>query len=162
MPSYGRVATYTTGQPLMVAADALQNMAWKTGGITMDWATVATVGADTTLGDGTVIPNGQKGIEYGTVLCRITASGKYGPYNSGATDGRQTLARGECFILNESVLQTAPFGIGAAVTDHPAVFEGGKVFKDRLKAAATGTVTLPAYAALEAALPLLRYVSAGF
>jgi hypothetical protein len=30
-----------------------------------------------------------------------TASGKYGPYDSAATDGRQTLTRGECFILDE-------------------------------------------------------------
>lgn len=158
MPSYGRVSTYTTGQPVMVAADALQNMIWKTGGITLDWATVAAVGADTTLADGTVIPNGQKGLEYGTILCRITATGFYGPYASAATDGRQTLARGACFVLNESVLQNAPFGIGAAVTDHPAVVEGGKVWKARLKAAATGTATLPAYTALDAALPRLSYV----
>jgi hypothetical protein len=156
--SFGRVSTYTTGTQIMVAADALQNMKWKVGGITLDWATVAAVAADTLLADGTLIPNGQKGIEYGTVLCRITATGFYGPYNSGATDGRQTLARGACFILNESVLQTVPFGIGSAPTNHPAVFEGGKVWKARLKAATVGTVPLPAYSALEAALPLLEYV----
>lgn len=38
---------------------------------------------------GTHYPNGY--LRSGTPLGKITASGKYGPYNDGATDGRQTL-----------------------------------------------------------------------
>lgn len=39
---------------------------------------------------GTHYPNGY--IPSGTVLGKITASGKYGPYNSAATDGTETAA----------------------------------------------------------------------
>jgi hypothetical protein len=39
---------------------------------------------------GTHYPNGY--IPSGTVLGKITATGKYGPYDSGAADGRQTAA----------------------------------------------------------------------
>ena len=51
----------------------------------------------------------------------------YGPYDSTATDGRQNLVRGYCFILNETVLQSGAFGFYQVPTDHPAVFDGGLV-----------------------------------
>ena len=35
--------------------------------------------------------DGRKVLEAGSLLCRITASSKFGPYASGASDGRQTL-----------------------------------------------------------------------
>lgn len=70
MPTYGRQVLATTGIPVMVLAD-LARADWKPGGITIDWSTITAVGADTTLTDGTIIPNGQKGIEYGTILCDI-------------------------------------------------------------------------------------------
>jgi hypothetical protein len=38
--------------------------------------------------------NGKKIVAKGSLLCRITATGAYGPYASGATDGRQTPGTG--------------------------------------------------------------------
>jgi hypothetical protein len=154
MPTYGRqLIGPTTGNPIQVSADGDPD--WKTGGITIDWTTVVAVGSDTTLPDGNVIPAGQKGLALGQVLCVITASGKYGPYLSGATDGRQTLTQDQAWILNESVLQLGPGNTGGP-TDHPGVFDGGKVWQARLGVGAAGQPTL---AALRAVMPRLQLVN---
>jgi hypothetical protein len=259
MPSFGRQTFGTTGIPVMVLA-GLEDADWKPGGITIDWSTITAVSADTTLADGTVIPNGQKGIEFGTILCDIgvaevetltitatsgtysisgngnttaaiaynassatlqaairglggayanalvtgaaggpytitfergtgnitnltttvidlaggaatavvttgtagAGTGLYGPYDSGVSDGRQTLARGHCFILNETVLQTGAQGIVGVASDHPAVFSGGLVWKARLKIggvnpAYLGTGNQPSVSAFETAFPDIQY-----
>jgi len=263
MPSFGRQVLNTTGIPVMALAD-LDRADWKPGGITLDWATISAVASDTTLSDGTVIPNGYKGLEFGTILCQkdtqevqtitvngsptggsytvtgngttsaaiaynaaatavqtairalggsyaqvavtgsaggpytITfpigsgdvtqlalgtnsltggsspapafatstagaATGTYGPYDSTATDGRQNLARGFSFILNETVLQTSAQGIVGIATDNPAVFDGGLVWKARLKIGGNnaawigGSGLQPTLSAFETAFPRIRY-----
>lgn len=164
MPTYGRQATFTTGMDIAVIAGSYNLVGWKTGGITLDWTTITAVGTNTTLADGNVIPAGQVGIQFGVILCKITASGKYGPYASGATDGRQLLNRGDCWILNKTVLQLMPSSVGSVATDHPAVFNAGRVFFDRLQvvggAAATflGATSQPTLAAFETAFPAVDYV----
>lgn len=75
--SYGRQVTFVGGYPIQVSSDGKAEM--KTGGVTLDWQYVIPVAADTTLGDGTVIPAGGKGLEYGTVIGKITATGLYAP-----------------------------------------------------------------------------------
>lgn len=82
-------------------------------------------------------------------------TGKYGPYDSAATDGRQTLTRGNCFLVNHTVKELD------AKSDHPPVLDGGRVFKDRI-IATTGTASLadgPTFTNLEAAFPRLSYVA---
>jgi archaellum component FlaF (FlaF/FlaG flagellin family) len=80
MPSFGRqVIGPTQGHPIMVSYDGEPD--WKSGGVTLDWATIPSVAADTTLIDGTVIPAGSSGLELGAVLTKITSSGKYGPWS---------------------------------------------------------------------------------
>lgn len=164
--SYGRVVTYTTGTAMMAAAGPLAKLNAKAGGLTLDWTTIAAAGSDQTLIDGTVIPTGQKGLALGQVVCKITATGFYGPYDSGAADGRQLLNRGDCWILNTSVLKTPPMGLGATVTDHPAGYNGGLFFKDRVLVvtgqAATylGATSRPALAAFETAFPMVNWVNA--
>jgi hypothetical protein len=91
-----------------------------------------------------------------------TASGKYGPYDSAATDGRQTLTRGECFILDELFLVT-PGGtqLPAANEITGGLLEGGMVWLDRIIQAGAGTASLaagPQLAGLLTALPRLRPV----
>lgn len=258
MPSFGRQVLTTTGISVMVLA-SLEDADWKPGGITIDWTTITAVSADTVLADGTTIPNGQKGIEFGTILCDIgiaetetltitatsgtytfggngntsaavafnaisallqtairslggvyanalvtgaaagpytitfergqgnvtnltttsvdlaggtatittgtagSGTGLFGPYDSGASDGRQTLARGHCFILNETVLQTGAQGIVGAATDNPAVFAGGLVWKARLKIGSVnpsylGSGSQPTVSAFETAFPAVLYV----
>ncbi len=90
----------------------------------------------------------------GTTTQGTTSRGSFGPYDPSATDGRQTLTRGECFILNETALEAA---LGS---DHPGVFDGGRVWKDRLLVT-TGTHSLaagPTVTELEAAFPRISYV----
>jgi hypothetical protein len=85
-----------------------------------------------------------------------TGGGKYGPYDPSATDGRQTLTRGQCFVLNRSVRQNEDRG-----SDHPPALYGGLVFKQRILAT-PGTASLaagPTIANLETAFPRLAYVA---
>lgn len=79
---------------------------------------VTTTGAGTTLtgADTVTVATGTAGV----------GTGLWAPADTSASDGRQTLARGESFILNETVVYSNPG------SDHPAVFDGGKVFKSRL------------------------------
>jgi hypothetical protein len=160
MPTFGRQVLGSTGRPVQVTADGSPE--WKTGGLTIDWATVTAEATDRTLGDGTVIKAGMKGIEFGTVLAKITASGKYGPAASTAADGRQTLARGACFVLNESVTELGPLGLGTQAADHPGVFDGGKVWRARLKIGGANPTSIggnqPTAAAFDAAFPRIQYV----
>jgi len=159
MPSYGReLLPLNTGRIVQVTSDG--NPEFKTGGLTVDWATVPPVtGAPVTLTDEVVVPVGDSFLRYGQVLSKITASGKYGPYDPAANDGRQTLNRSETFIVNVTTLQRPSSGIGATASDHPQVIEGGRVWRDRLIATA-GAASLaagPTFGALEAALPRMRY-----
>lgn len=90
-----------------------------------------------------------------------TSFGKYGPYDPGASDGRQTLNRGECGLLNETLLETGPMVVFSAQgTAHPGMIVGGRVWFDRLlqsNLAAHSLALGPTRAELEAAFPELRY-----
>lgn len=82
------------------------------------------------------------------------AGGKYGPYDSAASDGRATIARGTTFIVNETVREVD------LNSSHPPVLMGGKVFSGRL-IATNGTHSLaagPTFTELETALPRLHRV----
>jgi hypothetical protein len=266
MSSYGTQSLGVAATGLELSADGRPEM--KVAGITVDWATVAALGADLTLNDGTVIESGKKFLRYGQVMCLIGAAevqtytftggptggtatptvpasgeddaqagaaiaatataaafqaalegiprigaggvtvartgagtagdpyvytatfsrqlgdvpqltftntftggttptvtvatttaagataGKYGPYDPAATDGRQTLSRGFCFLLNKSVLEIDPG------SDHPPAMYGGLVYRDRLIATA-GAASLaagPTFTNLEAAFPRLAYL----
>lgn len=91
-----------------------------------------------------------------------SSTGTYGPYSSAATDGRQLLSRGRCFILNESVTELGPIGLNTAPTSHPAVFEGGKVWRARLNIGGPNPTSIggnePSVAEFEAAFPRIQYV----
>ena len=81
--------------------------------------------------------------------------GEYGPVDFAATDGRQTLANGYTFIVNETIREDS------VASNHPPVLEGGKVFLDRVIQSGTGTHSLaagPTLAELLAVMPRLRLV----
>jgi hypothetical protein len=154
MSSFGFSTVDTAGKSIQVSANGLPEM--KTAGITLDWSTVAAVvGSDVTWLDGVVVHIGEKGLRYGQVVTKITASGKYGPYDFAAADGRQLVVNGECFILNESVRELD------VASDHPPALEGGKVFLGRIIQSGVATHSLalgPNLAELLAAMPRLRLV----
>jgi hypothetical protein len=141
----------TGGRGIQVSADGVPR--WKAGGITIDWSTVTAVTEDTTLDDGTVVKNGDKYLRYGEVLSQITAGGKYGPARTNVSDGRETVTnavRGRAFILNETVVMSQP------TSDHPAVFDGGRVFKGRLVMNGANQVT---EANIETMFPDITFVA---
>lgn len=126
---YGQTTTTLSQGGATLSADGVPE--YVPGGITIDWATVPANAAGATLDDGQVIEAGVKFIPFGTVLAKITASGKYGPHQAGATaDGRQTVAKGGAYLLNQTVREDdagSEFGPGA--------FEGGLIYQGRLKRA---------------------------
>lgn len=150
----------STVYPTRVSADG--SPIYKAGGITIDWPSVTAPTVDTTLPDNSVILTGRKYLRYGQIMTKITASGKFGPYDPAAGDGRQTLTRGEAFIIDETVLQYG--GTGAttgAQVDQLGVIEGGMVWNARILNAGTGTASLaagPTYANVLATFPRLSLV----
>jgi hypothetical protein len=148
--------------PTRVTADGEPN--YKVGGIGIDWTSVAAVaGSDASLPDGSIIRIGTKYIRYGQVMVKITASGKYGPYDPAAVDGRQTLARGSAYIMDETVLQYSA-GVGAISVQNDqygSAIEGGALFLDRIIQSGVVAASLalgPTLATLEATFPAARWV----
>lgn len=154
--TYGRqLLSPVIGIPITVLFN-LDDVLWKAGGVTIDWTTVVAASADTTYLDGNIVKSGYKALRYGQVLCRITATGLFGPFQSTASDGRQTLARESAFILNETVLESGPLiGMLTGPTSHPGVFYGGLVWRDRLLLSGVASAPL----ATPAGAPTLTAVS---
>lgn len=127
MSGFGRVVQESTGRPVQVSADGRPD--WKAGGVTIDWSAVDAVEDDPLeLDDETIVAVGDKYLRYGTVLNHDAATGKYKP-----TDAPQ---RGECYIVNETVV------LSELGSDHPAVIEGGLVWRSRLLVGGVGQPTL--------------------
>lgn len=129
MSSFGQVSEGSAGRSIQAACNG--NLESKAGGVTVDWSTVAASGGAGTLPDNVPYAIGDKYLRYGQVLTEITASGKYGPYDSAASDGREVLTRGKCHIVNETVFEND------AKSDHPPTFEGGHAWRNRLIVHAT-------------------------
>lgn len=97
----------------------------------------------------------------GTVTPAVTVVGtganKFGPYDPGASDGRQTLTRGNCFILDETWLATPAGVMGPSGNDNiGGVIEGGPMFTDRIMHSGGAAASLalgPTYVNLLAAFP---------
>lgn len=151
MSSFGTATLQNLGRRLQVSADGVPR--WKAGGMTVDWALITAVSVDTTLTDDTIVKAGDKYIRYGTTLTQVTAGGKYGPSDTSVSDGRQLVdatVRGKAFMLNETVVMSEPG------SDHPAVFDGGRVFKGRL---VYGGANQPTEANLETMFPDITFVA---
>lgn len=77
-----------------------QKFTFRQGG-PLKYQTGAEVG-ETLVLDHSAVPMdayGRRLLREGTLLCKITASGKYGPYDPDASDGRETVARGSAYVL---------------------------------------------------------------
>lgn len=162
MTSFGRtVQTPVAGVPI-AALFNLDGAKFKPGGITLDWTTVTAVsGSDVTLSDGTVVEVGNAYLRFGQVVSQISATGKYGPYDSDATDGRQRISREFSYVLNETILKNGLGGFTTLVTAHPGAFNAGTVWKGRIlmSSGAHSLASGPTQAEFEAAFPMIRYAS---
>jgi hypothetical protein len=103
----------------------------------------------------------------GTIAIASTTNtgltGYFGPYDPTASDGRQSLNRGDCFILDETVLQysTGSSALGAVNDQVGGAIEGGDVFIDRVlhSGSAAHTAALgPTLAELTTAFPRVSFV----
>jgi hypothetical protein len=157
-----RSLTASSGIPISVTYDGKPE--WKAGSVVIDWSTVAAVsGSPVTTNDQLTIPVGQKFLRYGQFMVQITATGLYGPYDPGASDGREAPVIGKCGVLNQTILETGVLNITTRDTAYRNLITGGKVWYDRLiqSVAATHTLALgPTFAELKAALPRLEYAFA--
>jgi hypothetical protein len=160
---YGRnLLTTDVIAPTRVTSDGEPE--YKTGGITIDWSTVAAVsGSDASLPDGSIVRIGTKYLRYGQVITKITATGKFGPYDSAAADGRQLLARGNAFIMDETVTEFSAgmSGISTRNDQYGSAIEGGSLFIDRVIQSGVGAHSLaagPTLAELETVFPRARWV----
>jgi hypothetical protein len=112
-----------------------------------------------------VINNGT--LAGGTVTVAVTnagaTTGYFGPYDPAASDGRQNLDRGECYILDETVLQYSAGGAAFGVSNDQvgSLIEGGDVFIDRVLHSGAATHTLaagPTLAEITTAFPRVSFV----
>jgi hypothetical protein len=99
----------------------------------------------------------------GASLAAGSTVGYFGPYDPAATDGRQNLNRGDCYVMDETILQysTGSAQLSSANDQVGSAIEGGLVFIDRIIQSGTATHTLaagPTLAELSAAFPDLKFV----
>jgi len=155
-----KTLTTSSGTPFQVTYDG--HIEWHPGSVTIDWSTVAAVsGSDLVLvGDQVTVPIGQKVLVAGQVMVEITASGLYGPYDTAAADGRQTMIAGKVGILNMTIIQNGVLGVTAGNPDNVNILHGGNVHYGRVRHSGVATHSLilgPTLAELLAVLPRLTF-----
>ena len=103
----------------------------------------------------------------GTVTPAVTVvgatSGYFGPYDPAASDGRQNLNRGDCFVLDEMVLQydAGTSALTSATDQTGGALEGGHIYIDRVLqsgAAAASLALGPTLVNFSAAFPRFSFV----
>jgi hypothetical protein len=92
-----------------------------------------------------------------------TDSGEWGPYDNGASDGRQTLLQGAISILNNTIVANGTLGLGLDTlqnTENVGALIGGYVWRDRVLANdSSGSLAAgPLWSALQAVLPEIKPV----
>lgn len=121
---------------------------------------------DPSLGD-VAVTLGVGSLTGGTATVATTRSGdstkKWGPYDPAASDGRQTLSRGRCVIVEQTIFEKDQLGLDLTDSTLKGAIEGGTAWRKRL-IATTGSASLangPTFTNLEAAFPMLRYAGNG-
>lgn len=102
-------------------------------------------------------------VTIGASLASGSTVGYFGPYDPDATDGRATLSRGDCFILDQLTLQYSSGASSLSPSNDQigGVFEAGEVWIDRVlhSGVATHTKALgPTLAEVLAAFPTIFLV----
>ena len=143
------------GNPVRLSADGYPT--WMDIGATVAWELVTPAANDVVLAEGTSIKAGEKFIEIGTPLVKVTSGpgvGKYAPFDSTKANGQQTLSRGDVGLMDGTLKEhigsvyTMPLN-----TELTGLIIGGLVFRARLKIGGAGQASL---VNLLAALPLLE------
>lgn len=106
-------------------------------------------------GDGSNLTgNGDEGITINDAVTAGSNSGKFAPYDISQTDGRQVLRSGDCFVLDETVVDSDER------SDYPnAAFDAGLVFKKRVLNNGDDLLTNPTETVFHTAFPGIRFVT---
>jgi hypothetical protein len=123
------------------------------------------VGVPYITADGTLLTGGTSPTATATLLpASGTAAntGYFGPYDPTASDGRQTLTRGECFVLDETFVYQ-PYGtiLPGPNEVRGGAIDGGAIWLQRVIQAGAGTASLaagPTLSAFLAAFPAFQIV----
>lgn len=147
-----------TGRPVRLTAS--NDNIWKAIGVTVAWPLVTAVTVVTTLADDTLVQPGEKYIEVGTVMVKVTSgpfSGYYAPFKSDAADGRQTITRGSVGLMDVTIKEQELTIMGLNLqNEHLGLLEGGYVWTPRLKVTENGAALAPSLAAVLTAFPELH------
>lgn len=101
----------------------------------------------------------------GTVTVALTNAGStggyFGPFDSAATDGRQNLNRGDCFVMDQTVLQYSSGSNLLSVSNDQVggAIDGGTIKIDRVLQSGVGAHSLaagPTLAEFLAAFPMFQ------
>lgn len=155
--TFGQTTLGTTGLDLTARTNPALDNHNKPGGLTLAWELFPTNGGGATSKGGASIPAGVKYCDVGDILAKATSGtyiNKYGPADTTATDGRQTVdgtTRGERFINDRLILET-----DAHSTQVGDAFEHGEVFKGRLT---MGGTNQPTEAQVETMLPRITFIT---
>ena len=137
------LAYNATTAAVQTALAALTNVGGSNAGGTSPVTVTGTVGSSYALaftpevGEATVtaagtFAGGTSPAATGTTTMDTVNAGRFGPYNSAATDGRQTLTPGDCFVLDATWLDTPTGAFPGLGTAHPPVIQGGRVDSSKL------------------------------
>lgn len=151
IPGFGTTATIAFGSSAAAAQTAIAAVI--AGATVLKATTILTVTFPASAGDvGQMTAN--IGSLTGTVAIATTYSGlaqtKYGPYDTAATDGRQTLSRGKCVALNV----TARYD-DLHSENPPGALIGGRVHRQKIKKVSGGAFVQVWDSNVEAAFPRL-------
>lgn len=135
----------------LTSADVVLTFAPSLGTVTIALGTNALTGGTT------------PSVAIGASLTTGSTRGEFGPYDSSASDGRQSLNRGDCFVLDETLLQ---YGSGSSLLSASndqvgGAIEGGDIFIDRVLQSGSASHSLaagPTLSEFSTAFPLFTFV----
>lgn len=155
----GAIAYDATAAAVQAALEALSNVGLGKIAVSGNAGGAYTATFDRSLGNVAQMTGDAANLTSGTTATVTVATttagaagGLWGPYASGATDGRASVTRGNAVILNETIVEDS--GLAGQATDITGALEGGMVWRARLRVGGTGQ---PSWATFEAAFPRIRY-----
>lgn len=163
------IAFNATAAAVQTALQGLSNVGANLATVTGSAGGPYTISFDNSLGAVILTANGAGltgGTSPGVTIAALAPGGDlgwFGPYDPAANDGRANLNRGECFILDQTVLQ---FSTGTNFLSVPndnigGVFDAGRVFIDRVLNSGVNAHSLaagPTLAEFLAAFPAVQIV----
>jgi hypothetical protein len=146
---------------------AIQAVAGPGQAVSASGGALGTAGVVVTYGTTTALGTVNAGsLTGGTVTVAQTTAGAtagyFGPYDPAASDGRQSLNKGDCFVLDQTYLQYGLAGSTLTASNDQIgnCIEGGLIFIDRVLQSGTAAHSLalgPTLAEFSAAFPRFGY-----